>query len=156
MHTWKDQLTLCLLMLEVEYPGELGQYQGNCCPGPCLNINTVFLRYGDSHVKDKTVTRPSYFQHGDPSTGKTTSLYWDDPQAFCVTGSIATTLLIVQQIGPCFSASSQRAEYTTVSSYFGVKPKGWIRSSDFWPQGSLHTLGADGHILTKRSAFYVD
>ena len=36
-------------------------------------------RYGDSHVKDKTVARPSYFQHGDPYTGKT-SLYWDGPQ----------------------------------------------------------------------------
>ena len=23
--------------------------------GPCLNIKTVFPRYGDSHVKDKTV-----------------------------------------------------------------------------------------------------
>ena len=29
-------------------------------PGPCLNIKTIFLRYGDSHVKDKTVARPSY------------------------------------------------------------------------------------------------
>ena len=28
--------------------------------GPCLNIKTVFPRYGDSHVKDKTVVRPSY------------------------------------------------------------------------------------------------
>ena len=24
-------------------------------PGPCLNIKTIFPRYGDSHVKDKTV-----------------------------------------------------------------------------------------------------
>ena len=29
-------------------------------PGPRLNIKTVFPRYGDSHVKDKTVTRLSY------------------------------------------------------------------------------------------------
>ena len=29
-------------------------------PGPCLNIKTVFPRYRDSHVKDKTVARPSY------------------------------------------------------------------------------------------------
>ena len=28
--------------------------------GPRLNIKTVFPRYGDSHVKDKTVSRPSY------------------------------------------------------------------------------------------------
>ena len=25
-----------------------------------LNIKTIFPRYGDSHVKDKTVARPSY------------------------------------------------------------------------------------------------
>ena len=28
--------------------------------GPCLNIKTVFPRYGESHAKDKTVARPSY------------------------------------------------------------------------------------------------
>ena len=27
---------------------------------PRLNIKTAFPRYGDSHVKDKTVARPSY------------------------------------------------------------------------------------------------
>ena len=30
---------------------------------------TVFPRYGDSHVKDKTVARPSYLLHGNPYTG---------------------------------------------------------------------------------------
>ena len=29
-------------------------------PGPRLNIKTVIPMYGDSHVKDKTVVRPSY------------------------------------------------------------------------------------------------
>ena len=29
-------------------------------PGPHLNIETVFPRYGDSHVKDKMVARLSY------------------------------------------------------------------------------------------------
>ena len=28
--------------------------------GPRLNIKTIFPRYGDSHVKDKKVTRPWY------------------------------------------------------------------------------------------------
>ena len=46
--------------------------------GPRLNIKTVFPRHGDSHVKDRTVTRPSYLWHGDPYTDKT-SLYWDSP-----------------------------------------------------------------------------
>ena len=35
-----------------------------------LNIKTVFPRYGNSHVKDKKVLRPSYLYHGDPYTGK--------------------------------------------------------------------------------------
>ena len=48
-------------------------------PGPCLNIKTIFPRYGDSHVKDKIVAIPSYLWHGDPYTGKMTSLYWDSP-----------------------------------------------------------------------------
>ena len=30
-------------------------YQIREIAGPCLNIKTVFPRYGDSHVKDKTV-----------------------------------------------------------------------------------------------------
>ena len=47
--------------------------------GPCLNIKAIFPKYGDSRVKDKTVVRPSYLWHGDPYTGKTTSLYWDAP-----------------------------------------------------------------------------
>ena len=49
-------------------------------PGPLLNIKTVFPRYGDSHVKGKTVVRPSYLYHGNSYTSKMTSLYWDGPQ----------------------------------------------------------------------------
>ena len=48
-------------------------------PGPHLNIKTVFPRYGDYHVKDKVATGPSYHQHRDPLTDKTTSSYWDSP-----------------------------------------------------------------------------
>ena len=36
--------------------------------------------YGDSHVKDKTVARPSHIQHGYPYTGKTAFLYKGGPQ----------------------------------------------------------------------------
>ena len=36
--------------------GKYGKYSfGKSDPGPRLNIKTVFPRYGDSHVKDKTV-----------------------------------------------------------------------------------------------------
>ena len=66
-----------------EYPTRIGN-GASCCssytPGPRLNINTVFPRYGDYHVKDKTVVRPSYLQYGDSYTGKATSLYCDGPQ----------------------------------------------------------------------------
>ena len=48
-------------------------------PWPRLNMKTIFSRYGDFHVKDKTVARPSYFWHGIPIL--TTSLYWDGSQA---------------------------------------------------------------------------
>ena len=61
----------------IPIPSESKVTQGS---GPRLNIKTVFPRYGDSHVKDKTVMRPSYLSHGDPYTGKTTYLYWDGPR----------------------------------------------------------------------------
>ena len=48
--------------------------------GPCLNKMTIFHRYGDSHIKDKTVMRLLYPYHGDPYNSKMTSLYWNDPQ----------------------------------------------------------------------------
>ena len=56
---------------------------------PYLNIMMAFPRYGDSHVKDKTVVRLSYLQHlqhlqpilqhRDPYTCKMAALYWDSP-----------------------------------------------------------------------------
>ena len=55
-------------------------------PGPRLNIKTVFPRYRDSHVKDKTVSRPTVlFLTWGSYTGKTTSLYRDGPmwRLFC-------------------------------------------------------------------------
>ena len=82
---WQDFLKFAPLMMPQW--GLHEEYEEGCPdiqpPGPCLNIKTVFSRYGDSHVKDKTVARPSYLWHGDPYTGKTTSLYWKDP--LCLT-----------------------------------------------------------------------
>ena len=48
--------------------------------GPRRNIETVFRRQKNSHVKDKTTVRPSYLQHSDLYAGKTTYLYWGGPQ----------------------------------------------------------------------------
>ena len=41
-------------------PAEYGSIGHRKEPGPRLNIKTVFPGYEDSHVKDKTVARPSY------------------------------------------------------------------------------------------------
>ena len=46
-------------------------------PGTLFNINTIFLRYGDSIDEDKTVVRPSNPYHMVPYTCKTASLYWN-------------------------------------------------------------------------------
>ena len=40
-----------------------------------LNIKMSY-QYRDPHVKDNTVSRPSYFQHGNPHTLERRSLYW--------------------------------------------------------------------------------
>ena len=45
---------LSFLNIDVAQAIELLPYERQG-PGPRLNIKTVFLRYGDSHVKDKTV-----------------------------------------------------------------------------------------------------
>ena len=73
-------------------------------PGPHLNIKTVFPRYVDYHVKDKTAVRPSYLWHGDPYTGKMTSLYWVAPLiirkvTFMTSIIYAPYLLISYQLG---------------------------------------------------------
>ena len=47
-------------------------------PGPRLNTNTIRLCMG-WHDKDETVPGPSNLDNGNIYTGKTTSLYWDDP-----------------------------------------------------------------------------
>ena len=45
--------------------------------GGRLNIRMSFYKYRDSHVKDKTVSRPSYLKRGNPHTWERRSLYWD-------------------------------------------------------------------------------
>ena len=46
-------------------------------PGARLNIKIPSYQYRDPHVKEKTVSRPSYLQHGNPHTWERRSLYWD-------------------------------------------------------------------------------
>ena len=41
-------------------------YQGCLSYRALFNIKTIFPRYWNSPVKDKTVARPSYLKHGDP------------------------------------------------------------------------------------------
>ena len=49
---------------------------GQIDPGPRRNIKTIFSRYEDSHVKGKTVMRPSYLYYGDPYAGNTVTAPW--------------------------------------------------------------------------------
>ena len=46
--------------------------QAPAASGSHFSFKTVFPRYGDSHVTDKTVSWQSYLQHVDPYTDKTT------------------------------------------------------------------------------------
>ena len=45
--------------------------------GGCLNIKMSSYQYRDPRVKDKTVSRSSFLQHGNPHTWERWSLYWD-------------------------------------------------------------------------------
>ena len=42
------------------WPGDMVDWFLGMCPGCRLNIKTAFPRFGDSHVNDKMVVRPSY------------------------------------------------------------------------------------------------
>ena len=73
--------------------GEQDQYRGYWCPGPHLNIKTIFSRYGDFHVKCRqtvlSLTWGSLYC-------KMTSLYWNSPLALCFTWSSAAMILSVK------------------------------------------------------------
>ena len=45
--------------------------------GRHFKVDTLFLRYRESHYRDKTA--PSYLYNGNPYTVKMVSLYWDAP-----------------------------------------------------------------------------
>ena len=60
----------------------LWQLKDHRTPSQLVIIKTVFPRYGNFCVKNKTVARLSFLWHGDPYTGKTTSLCWNSPQLF--------------------------------------------------------------------------
>ena len=49
-------------------------------PGGRLNTKVSSYQHRDPHVKDKTVSRPSYLQHGNSHTRGRRSLYWDGAQ----------------------------------------------------------------------------
>ena len=57
----------------------LFQLNGAYKSGPRFNIKMSSYQYRKSHCGDKTVVRSSYLHNGISYTGKTTSLYWNDP-----------------------------------------------------------------------------
>ena len=48
--------------------------------GSRLSIKMSSYQNMDPHVKDKTVSRPSYLEHGNPHACERRSLYWDGAQ----------------------------------------------------------------------------
>ena len=71
MYNRSDQNRIQLVLLFLVYCifqslSILVRYKVHTSPGPRLNVKTVFPKHGNSHVKDKTVARPSYLYHGDP------------------------------------------------------------------------------------------
>ena len=76
-----------------------------------LNHAIVFPWYGDFHVKDKTVARPSYLYHGYPYTAKMTSLYWYGPQIAFVSNRKFTDITMTIRncfLGIIFASQSQQ------------------------------------------------
>ena len=63
LYRFKSNIDICIIIIQ---KGKKKNCQNPMAllsmekPEPCLNIKTVFPRYGDSHVKDKTVGRLSY------------------------------------------------------------------------------------------------
>ena len=49
--------------------------------GGCLNIKMSSYQYRDPHVKDETVSWPSYLKHGNAPTWESRFLYWDGAQS---------------------------------------------------------------------------
>ena len=76
-----------------------------------------FSQVWDSHVKDKTVARPSYLWYGDPYTDKTTSLYWDGP----------LVLLALNY----FAQISYQCNETHLESFINLNGGNWVC---FWEQ----------------------
>ena len=70
--------------------GKISWKSSPCTIISCLSCTINYMATDDdtsSQGQDKTVSRPSYYLHGDPYTGKTASLYWDRPRL-----SVATVL----------------------------------------------------------------
>ena len=104
-----------------------------------LNIKTILPRYEYSHVKDKTVVRPSYFLTGDPYSSKTTSLYWDSPQE-----SIKYRHAILSSPFPihiliCFEETQQ---YIYVRSFLKTKMAQIVEIVLRWRRGAFRHISS--------------
>ena len=62
-------------------------------PGARHNIKMSSYQYRDPHVKDKTVSRPSYLYYENPYMWERRSLYWDP--GLCFFGKLTTQSLSV-------------------------------------------------------------
>ena len=66
---------------EDNYVSALQQYCIKTQSGGRLNIKMSSYQYRNPNVKDKTVSRPPYLEHGNPHTWERRSLYWDRAQS---------------------------------------------------------------------------
>ena len=110
--------------------------------GDRLNIKMLSYPYRDPHVKDKTVSRPSYLQHGDSHTWKRRSLYLDGAQNsvantmefyhYCSSPSFRWSLCTcIMYLGFSFQSNSFPDRLTVYDFCFEKKASGtWIEWMD--------------------------
>ena len=74
---WSFQLVSLTWMFQCQW-GSPKDNSKICCGH--LNTKMLSCQYGDSHYKDKTVSKPSYNYNGNPYALKDGLLYWDRAQ----------------------------------------------------------------------------
>ena len=113
-----------------------------------MYILAVFPRYGDSHVKDKTVTRLSYLQHGDPYTGKSASVYWDCP----LVPFLVQVLCIYWPAFPGMGILTWGSLYWQEDLFISRRPPGTISSTSPVYILTVFSRYGDSHVKDKMVA----
>ena len=102
-------------------------------PGPCLNIKTVFPKYGDSHVKDKRVMRPSYLQNTHLLFLSRTKSPWILVMAY--------TCSVRNQLNQCWLIANYEQTLVKSESKYGRKVFRTENACDFFCKLSAFAIG---------------